>query len=266
MRYNHSKENPTHIKRASIFTSYTGSVTVEASLVVPVFFLAVVCLIYLLEIMAIQISIRNGLHYAGKRVSQEAYITPMISSSDVETMVVQTVGSERLRGSIVVGGSSGLHCQDSRIGKKTAEIKIVVKYKVQLPIPTFGKLALSCKDEIRCKGWTGYVKGGFGQTEEEIVYITETGVVYHKDYECTYLELSIHRVSGDSIEDLRNQYHGRYYPCEKCAHGKMEGGVYITNTGDRYHNSLNCSGLKRSIYAVPLSEAVGKGACSRCGQ
>ena len=97
------------------------------------------------------------------------------------------------------------------------------------------------------------------------VYVTETGLVYHRDYHCTHLELSIHMVLQSEIESLRNEGGGKYHPCQHCMKG-AGGGVYITDTGDRYHSSLSCSGLKRTIYAVPLSEVAGKGACSRCGK
>ena len=106
-------------------------------------------------------------------------------------------------------------------------------------------------------------KGGFGKEEDETVYVTETGLVYHKDYHCTYLDLSIRMVQGKEISGLRNESGGRYYACEHCG-GKGGGSAYITDYGDRYHSSLSCSSLKRTVYAVPLSEVIGKGACSKC--
>lgn len=73
-------------------------------------------------------------------------------------------------------------------------------------------------------------------------------------------------VAAESVENLRNESQGKYHACEKCMGGRIPASVYITDYGDRYHSTLACSGLKRTVYAIPLSEAVGKGACSKCGK
>ena len=80
---------------------------------------------------------------------------------------------------------------------------------------------------------------------------------------CTHLTLSITLAGRDEVEGLRNASGGRYSPCEKCG-GDGSGIVYVTNEGDRYHNTIECSGLKRTVRCVPLSEAGGRSPCSRC--
>ena len=40
--------------------------------------------------------------------------------------------------------------------------------------------------------------------------------------------------------------------------------VYLTEYGDRYHCSPDCSGLTRNVKLVPLSEAGGMRQCSKC--
>lgn len=252
--------------RTSVSASKKGSITAEAAIAVPLFFLAVVSLLYMMEITAIRTSVRSGLQYAGKKAAEEASVLPGVMPVKLERDVVHAVGAERLDRSIVLGGSGGISCRGSSLSSRTGIGELVAVYQVRLPIPIFGAPPLRYQEKMRIKAWTGYERSGFGTERDETVYVTETGFVYHKDYHCSYLELSIHMAASEEIDGLRNSGGGKYYPCEHCMKRGLGSGVYITDTGDRYHSSLSCSGLKRTVYAVPLSEAVGKGACYRCGK
>lgn len=250
-------------KRASVFTSLKAGITVEASMAVPIFFFAVVCLLYLMEIMAVQTSIRSGLQYAGKLCVQEMYVSKTIMPFKVKSDVIGAVGADRLSRSIVDGGISGIDCSASAVSPLTGIGELSAKYKIRIPVPVFHIAVLTYEERLRIKAWTGYEKAGFGEENEGIVYITETGLVYHRNYHCTHLDLSIHMVQSEEVKTLRNKSGGKYHACERC--GGVGSGVYITDTGDRYHSSISCSGLKRTVYAVPVSEAAGKRGCSKCG-
>lgn len=241
-----------------------GSITVEAALAVPVFFLAVVSLLYLMEISAVRTSVRAGLHSAGRQLMQDACKATIIIPSKLENDIVHEIGLERLDRSIIEGGSGGLHCEESYLSAVTGTGMLRVKYEVRLPLPVFASPSVAYEENMRIKAWTGYEKEIFGNKKDDIVYITEHGIVYHKDYHCTHLELSVRMVQSTEVDSLRNSSGGKYRPCEHCG-GSSGGGVYITDNGNRYHSSLKCSGLKRTVYAVPVSEAAGKGSCSRCG-
>lgn len=244
-------------------TSVSASVTVEAAFALPLFFLAVISLVFLLEMQAIGTAVRSGLQYAGRKAAAQASLAPVITPAGLEEDVVESVGADRLQRSMVEGGSSGIHCSGSAMSLVTGIARLEAAYQLRLPVPLF-RVMIQRKETMRIKAWNGYEKGGFAETEEEIVYVTETGLVYHRDYHCTYLELSIRMVNREDVDGLRNTDGSRYRPCSQCGGGS--GAVYITDAGDRYHSSLSCSGLKRTIYAVPLSEVIGKGECSRCGR
>lgn len=252
-------------RRASAFTSLRAGITVEASMAVPIFFFAVVSLLYLMEIMAVQTSVRAGLQYAGKICAQETYVSKAVIPFKVKSDVVRAIGPERLNRSIVTGGSSGIDCGGSAVSPVTGIGELSARYKIKIPVPLYHISVLSFEETVRIKAWTGYEKAGFGGEKEGIVYLTETGIVYHKDYHCTHLDLSVRMAEVTEIKKLRNKSGGKYHACERCGK-KTSGGVYITDTGDRYHSSVSCSGLKRTVYAVPLSEVAGKRACSKCGR
>ena len=251
------------VGRASAFTS-KGSMTVEAAFVVSFFFFAALCLAYLLEIMALQTSMKNALCAVGKELAVEAYTKPMIPTTQMEQRIAEQIGSERLNNSLVMDGSAGLDCSDSKKYWNTTIMDLTVKYRIEIPIMML-RIRMPWQEiTIRIKGWTGHERKTTADTDSTMVYVTDYGLVYHRDMYCTYLELSIRVVNRDEVEALRNAEGSKYKACLSCGGENSSGKVYVTDYGERYHSSLECSGLKRNIYAVPLSDVKGLGGCSKC--
>ena len=142
-------------------------------------------------------------------------------------------------------------------------LKKDISYRALLPVIDYnnGKLETICV----VKPWTGYIHtSGFSEVKrEESVYVTEYGEVYHTKRSCTHLSLSIKTTLFEKINKER------YEPCELCVNkeqmwkGKM---IYITDWGERYHMSVSCSGLKRTVYSIAKSETGGMRECLSCGR
>lgn len=102
----------------------------------------------------------------------------------------------------------------------------------------------------------------------EKVYVAENGMVYHRDRECTYLRTKIRAVDVQDTWGLRNQSGGKYYPCETCCDSieqEKSATVYIAGYGERYHIYSSCPRLKRSVRQVYLFEVGSLAPCSKCG-
>lgn len=114
--------------------------------------------------------------------------------------------------------------------------------------------------------WIGYSGDGTGEDwerqEEELVYITKSGEAYHRERSCLYLNPSIRLADREEIT-------ADYTPCSVCVgRGRLENRlIYVTDGGSRYHNTVSCSGLRRTIESVTLMQAleIGRHACPRCG-
>ena len=185
----------------------------------------------------------------------------------LEDDVVHAAGANRLDRSIVEGGSGGIRCGGSRMSSRTGIGELEVTYQIRLPIPMFGVPPVTCREKMRIKAWVGYEKPGFEKDDEKTVYVTETGLVYHKDYHCTYLELSIHMVQPEEVEGLRNTGGGKYYPCDGCLKkNAAPETVWVTKSGTHYHASRDCGKIKRTVKKIPLSEASMYRPCSRCAK
>lgn len=232
-----------------------GSITVEASLAVSLFFFAIITLMNLFEIMYVQIAVKNALCSVGKQMAVESTFSPAIFPSQIETRLAENIGEDMLETSVIRGGATGLDCSRSKCYLMSTIMELTVDYELEFPILGFRIPILERSESIRVKGWSGYEDSRLGLDNSQTVYVTEYGIVYHEDRACTYLELSIHPV-------LKQEAIG-YKPCNFCggSAGKL---VYVTNYGEKYHSSLECRGLKRKIYAVSLDEVYGIGGCGKC--
>lgn len=131
---------------------------------------------------------------------------PVLNPISLHADLVNAVGKERMDRSMIVGGSGGVSCKRSWAIPGMGVLELTAEYEVELPVPVFHIPVLHYKEKMRMKTWTGYVKtyeAGIG--DNELVYVTETGIVYHRNYQCTYLEPSVRSVAKTQLGELRNQ-------------------------------------------------------------
>ncbi len=221
-----------------------ASITVEASLVVPIFFLSGFAFMYLFECLVMQNNLQDQLGKLAENYAFYGVQTPYVWTKDGAIRQVKW-NIENGRG----------YC-DSEI-------------EHSIPgLPT-GLLQLRLYQRVQVHDYTGksmVPEDAVG--DDEYIYIAENGTVYHTDIACTYLRLGIQSVGSNDVDTLRNQSGGKYKACESCM-GEQSAAdysfVYITPYGARYHRTKDCSGLRRTVRRVLRSAVPGLPPCSKCG-
>ncbi len=250
-----------------------GSLTVEAALVFPLFLFGVTAFLYLFLLLRLQTQVERILTDTGRELAQEAYLTAAgdgfadaASPAFRSSRALEAGLSGKAVSGILSGGIGGISTSKSRWDPEKSVFTLEASYQVVLPpgISWFHPVKIVQKKTVR--GWTGFgSREKQTEREEEIVYVTDHGTVYHRSLACRHLKLSVRQAGLEEAERLRNDSGGKYYPCERCWKNSSSL-VYITESGDRYHGKLNCPGLTRGIHAVLLSETGGLPPCSACGR
>lgn len=147
---------------------------------------------------------------------------PVLNPISLHADLVNAVGKERMDRSMIVGGSGGVSCKRSWAIPGMGVLELTAEYEVELPVPVFHIPVLHYKEKMRMKTWTGYVKTyEAGSGDNELVYVTETGIVYHRNYQCTYLEPSVRSVAKTQLGELRNSS-GEFIICVNGVDGCRE--------------------------------------------
>lgn len=203
-----------------------ASMTMEAAFVLPLFLFALMNVMSLIEIYRLQSDMNMKLHQTAKEMA-------------VMGVATDIAGEEEC-------------------------IDLVYPYKAKVFAASIGFDEFMLFSRMRTRAWTGYDNEAAQEDEkEETVFVTEYGEVYHMTKSCSYLKLSIRAVDLKYVGELRNANGECFYACEKCGN-KCTNTVFVTGYGNRYHSTLGCSGLKRIIKEIPISQVGSRTPCRKC--
>ena len=240
-----------------------GSFTLEAVVVFPITAAFWVFILFFFRVMQIETQVQEALYYAGRSTAVEASLldgeTTLLASAEV--LFRKELTNYELPSEYISGGSAGISLLESDMSGDILQLR--AEYKVKFPIGFFKFDGIRIVQNACSRKWTG--KDPKTEEEDPFVYYTDYGSVYHKTTDCSYLNLSIHSATVSAMALLRSKDGSIYYACTACGASSAAGTVYYTDYGTNYHASLTCSGLKRTIHMVRLSEVSGKRACSKCG-
>ena len=268
-----------------------ASMTVEVSLVLPFFLFLFVNILGAFILLRLQCDMEAAFHQAGTKLAQEAFDVKFGASSvtgdagggadtaanayaalRAPSLITDYLGTGYLDNSLIEGGSGGISFLQTAAGFAVSDdiIDITGTYEVHPLINLVRFDNFTMQTRFYGHAWTGFdledEARRLDEHGEELVYITEKGTVYHRDLSCSHLKLSVQTADMSELSYKRSTDGEKYRPCEYCGARKAEGTIFITNYGNRYHCSINCPELKRTIYTVPISQVGGRGPCSTCAR
>ncbi len=248
-----------------------GSATLEVTLILPILLFALWMFYSMGQIFIMENQIYQAVNNTADSMAETAYLKQVVEEGiEVEGSRVLDWGeaflqfrtflgeNERVE-RYVFGGRNGILLDGTPVLDEEGFICIGVKYLVRIQAPFFRSIHVPVQAHIRQKAYVGYVKSE-DPTDQTYVYVAEHSTVYHLSRSCSHLKLTIYTVSSAVLDE---NYPG-LRACEYC--GERPADIYyVTPTGDCYHTSRECSGLKRTVRRVLKSEVPGYAPCSRCG-
>ncbi|WP_024348099.1 hypothetical protein [Lacrimispora indolis] len=268
------------------FSRKNGSLTVEASMVLPFFLFFMVVLMVPMKVMQEGRRIQTALEAAGEEVSQYAYVLQQLKLGErLETSGIEDFSEEFMEGLTEEGillyvtrrmeGRAGVERLESvsfarsSVLRDNETIDLVMDYRIKIPFSVFGLNSIPMTARSCRRAWIGRKGGSSGSDgqEDELVYIGKASTRYHRQRTCHYLYNDIMEIPFKEVENARNSSGGKYKPCSRCGRFAEENGsVFIMPSGERYHSDRNCSSIMSYAEAVPLSQVSHLGACSYCSQ
>ena len=251
----------TYFKETSFILCKKGSLTIEASITVPIMIGFLAIIVFFFRIIQVQSLIEEAIIYTGREIAVESSV---LSSEELLFLAAEAHMFNAIKNSeiedYIEGGFFGIALGDSNFEGDTITLKAT--YYMKLPVSFFDIRTIRLTSKNSFRKWVGnedYTK------DDKYVYVTTNGKVYHDSTSCRVLDLSIKRMKYKEIETLRGENGQKYYACDRCVvQGEEQEIVYGTDYGRLYHQNVNCSFLKRTIHKILITETEGRKKCTYC--
>ena len=220
-----------YIKRISLpmlqRTCVRGSMTVEAALVLPLFCLFVISMGNAIEIIRLHGNLEVALWNAGRQIGVYGALPEgqqgsadhrleavAVSYTYVKEQIEEQLGEEYLEMSPLDGGSDGLQFLESDIEGDIYTINMTYRIAGISQLSGFKKFRMANR-------YYGHMWNGYEIPEaedEEYIYVTENGRVYHTNRECTHYPSvwwKRQRLCGstDHVKNAQTKYRIRQEDC-----------------------------------------------------
>lgn len=177
------------------------------------------------------------------------------------------VNEDLMNNSLIDYGMNGIHTYFSKFMEDN-KIHIVVHYEISVPFGILSINSIPIIQRVTVSGWTGIKEDSLEEekvdSEGNVFYVTEYGTVFHKARDCTYINIIIQSISYNDLINHSNRE--KKDACSICitAFSERPSMIYVTRTGNKYHYSINCRSLKRTIHSISEEETTNYSSCKRC--
>ena len=280
-RTTHStKETPPH---AFFSKGFRASMTVEASLVLPMFLVFFLMLGSNLEILRLHSKVEMALWEIGRETCvygtalkssgwlgvgkgdgtlAESLGDFVLSTAYVKGRVEAALGDAYLSEAPIKKDLGWFHTFGGSLLGEGDVVEMSVTYQVEPKWSLRGFRVFMMRNHYFGRAWTGF---DLEDPESGIFYLAEYAEVFHRDVACSYLKREPRLVSAAALATEVNERGSHYRACSLCIKDPAVTEFWITPEGDCHHEKRDCPGLKRTIRTVTWSEAKKYRPCSRCG-
>ena len=253
---------PVFSQRTSFYISHKASYSLEAAVVIPLIAGFLVTILFFFRILQVQCCIEEALLYAGQKTAVESSIvdSEALLFLSTEAFLIEALQEEPLIEQYIENGIWGIQLWKTRFDHQM--IYLNASYVIKIPVLFWNidKFEFTTQNCVRRWNLSHPHK-----EDKDYVYITPTGEVYHTSVTCRVLDLTIHCTSLEQISELRGESGQKYYACTRCEWKEdKKGKVYYTDYGTKFHKSLECAALKRTVDRVLLEDVGSRRPCSYC--